>query len=208
MYRLHPTPNKSVILRWINRRRHRLIRRLAAIKPTDRVLEIGCESGLLLASLPQVAALVGGDISHTALLDARQRFTNHERSPALVQFDAEELLPFHTNGFDLIICSQVLEHTPEPERVIRQISAIADTNTRVVISVPLEGLRLKLKALLAQLNLLRMLLPGVTPDKCEWHLHSFSRKTLQELCQTAFTIEKVSTLFGDSIVALLRKVER
>jgi len=51
------------------------------------------------------------------------------------QADAHQL-PFKENQFETIFCSQVLEHTYDPEKVLKEISRVLKKEGRVIISVP------------------------------------------------------------------------
>ena len=73
MYLEHPTPYENGIAGAIQRARVRTVLKLARVVTTDAVLEIGCESGRLIASLPSVRRIVGVDISTAALDDAERR---------------------------------------------------------------------------------------------------------------------------------------
>ncbi len=56
--------------------------------------------------------------------------------------DALSALPFHQGEFDIIICSEMLEHVPDPVAVIASIANICTVGTRVVLTVPLEAPKL------------------------------------------------------------------
>ena len=94
MYRRYPTPHGNALLRLIQNARHRAVKDFAAIQSTDRVLEIGCEAGHLLAAMPTPGLLVGVDICDQALLDATARLKDTGSHALFLQTDAEEPLPF------------------------------------------------------------------------------------------------------------------
>ena len=104
MYLSHPTPYARGLAGRIERERVRTVLRLAGVRPGDAVLEVGCESGTLLAAVPPCRRLVGIDISARALADARVRFERASRSVELYQVDAERGLPFARGEFDVVIC--------------------------------------------------------------------------------------------------------
>ena len=74
MYAAHPTPYERGVARWIELARVRAVLELARIQPNDAVLEVGCESGRLLASCPPCRRLVGADISGRALARTSRAF--------------------------------------------------------------------------------------------------------------------------------------
>ncbi len=186
MYGAHPTPYASGIARWIELARVREVARLAAITAADAVLEVGCESGTLLASLPTARRLVGADISLRALGDARARFAALGRPVELYQVDAERGLPFERGEFDVIVCSEMLEHVRDPGAVAAHIRTICAADTRVVLSVPIEAPKVRAKRILDRLGLLRLLAPGVEPGQSEWHEHAFSPRMLDDLVRGSF----------------------
>lgn len=47
-----------------------------------------------------------------------------------------ESLPFPEGAFDTVFCSQVLEHVPEPEKVLREFHRILNPGGQLLLSVP------------------------------------------------------------------------
>ena len=87
---------------------------LPHIKPTDRILDMGCGPGSITVGFTRYAtqgSVVGVDISETVLDIARQ----HADSPstASVSFVAADVLvglPFANNEFDIVFASQLFPH--------------------------------------------------------------------------------------------------
>ena len=90
MYLQHPTPYDSGIAGAIQRARVRTVLKLARVVSTDAVLEIGCEAGRLIASLPSVRRIVGVDISSAALDDAERRLKTRLEPIELHYLDAQD----------------------------------------------------------------------------------------------------------------------
>ena len=147
MYQRHPTPYSGIAgsIEWA---RVSAILKMARIKVDDTVLEIGCEGGNLLYQCPDAERIVGVDISSRALQDAHHLFKSNKRSAEFFQLDAQVPLPFSEGEFSVIICSEVLEHVNKPENVLRNIYQIANTDTRIIISVPTEEIKLFIKKIL------------------------------------------------------------
>jgi SAM-dependent methyltransferase len=119
-------------------------RRLAAvyalaIPPAQRVLEIGCETGDLLASLKPSFG-VGVDFTHAALREARRRHP----SLRFVEADAHAL-PLSTAGgsgaagppleeFDFIVLSDLVNDLWDVQRVLEGLGPLVGPRTRVVLN--------------------------------------------------------------------------
>jgi SAM-dependent methyltransferase len=100
-----------------------------------RVLDFGCGNGVLTHRMHSQgfgAEIVGVDVSATALQFARLRFAR----PGL-RF---ETLSGHRGladlgAFDVVVASHVLEHLPDPDRALSEMTAIAEW---LLLEVPLE----------------------------------------------------------------------
>ncbi len=206
MYEKHPTPYYG-LAGYVERARLRAIHRLANIKPQDRVLELGCEAGNLLMSLPEHERTVGFDISARALNKARKTFNHAGRDALFVHGDAMEPLPFEKGEFSVIICSEMLEHVTKPRLALEQIHKIATPYTRVILTVPYEKPKLILKKLLTSTGLLRVILPGIEEGLSEWHLQEFSLAKLLGEIDGLFEPIVAKTLLGLHVIASVRKIQ-
>lgn len=103
-------------------------------RPTT-LLDAGCGEGHLsqafVSAWPSLD-IVGVDASEDAINHANTLF------PDAGEFFAADIfeLPFSDNSFDLVVCSQVLEHLEKPGEAVRELKRVASQN--VLISVPLE----------------------------------------------------------------------
>jgi 2-polyprenyl-3-methyl-5-hydroxy-6-metoxy-1,4-benzoquinol methylase len=97
------------------------------IPPEKNVLEIGCGTGDILASL-KVRSGVGIDISSGMIAIAKQKYPD-------LQFEATGLENFKSNiRFDYIILADVIEHVDNLSEMIKSLSLICDKNAKVIIS--------------------------------------------------------------------------
>lgn len=204
MYAAHPTPYTGGLSRRIELARVREVLKLAAVGTGDAVLEVGCEAGNLLAAVPVARRIVGADISLRALSAARDRLA--ARGVELFQVDAEYALPFARGDFEVIICSEMLEHTSDPAAVLGNIHALATPQTRIVLSVPIEGPKVRVKQILHRLGLLRLIAGSVEPHQSEWHVHAFSPGMLDALLTGSFQIIARRHVWAAHYVVLLRAV--
>lgn len=99
----------------------------AQIKPPDRVLEIGCDRGQVLASV-HAAERVGVDYSKAAIAAGQAKHPEL----TLICGEAREYLA-QSPSFDVLILSHVLEHVEEPAQLLADVK---DRFDRIYIEVP------------------------------------------------------------------------
>lgn len=113
-------------------------RLLGATLPA-RLLEVGCGRGWQSMELAQTGFQTWGvDISLDLLKDFRQRL---EVTPAIQKsclplVGSAFELPFPDHTFDVVFCTEVLEHLYEPERAVREIARVLAPTGKVFITVP------------------------------------------------------------------------
>ena len=93
---------------------------LASISPGERVLDIGCGTGIYtLAASQRGAWVIGLDASTEMVRAARKKLQSAGRPPRLVVASAESL-PFRAERFDLIIGVTSLCFVARPEDALSQ----------------------------------------------------------------------------------------
>jgi ubiquinone/menaquinone biosynthesis C-methylase UbiE len=92
------------------------------------VLDVGCGTGLLLRHMKEDA--IGLDINPWNVKKARE----HTRRQ-IIRADAE-LLPVRPAVFDLVVCTETLEHLPDPLRALEEMRRALKPNGKVIGSVP------------------------------------------------------------------------
>lgn len=113
------------------------------LKPSDRVLDLGCGEGrhVISAYLEADIQAVGVDLGFDDLKLTAEKFAgfsqpnNAAKSFGLSQANALHL-PFADNTFDVVICSEVLEHIPDYESALAEIQRILAPGGTFVASVP------------------------------------------------------------------------
>ncbi len=130
----------------------------AAIAPDARVLEVGCGTGQMTLFLATGDRLVvGADLTRASLVlaaDAARRFgVDRVR---FVEMDLRRP-PLRPGAFDVVVCSGVLHHTPDPEASFRAVARLARPGGFVVVGVYNAYARIphRLRRALARLTGLR-----------------------------------------------------
>jgi len=109
-----------------------------------RVLDVGCGSGRHTCEAFRIEAAfsVGLDRNPEDLSEAGRRLRLHERlgehgggSWALAAGDAFRL-PFRDAAFDLVICSEVLEHLEAPGEAVSELYRVLAEGRLLAVSVP------------------------------------------------------------------------
>src|SRR5262245_44591802 len=140
LFHQHPSP----VVRYIEGRRVRRILALLAAGSEDRIVEVGCGAGHLLAQVP-AGRTFGLDLSEELLGRTAARLG---REGAVVQGDAERL-PFRSSSWDRVYCSEMLEHVPNPAAAVAEIGRVLRSTGVAVLSVPNERLINAMKALVS-----------------------------------------------------------
>lgn len=104
------------------------------IPSSGRVLDVGCGMGRTLAEVKKCmngdSYLLGIDISNVALRKASEHYKDFE----FIQSDGGASIP--EGGFDLIICSQTLEHVDNPIEIIDDMKKSLNPGGTLFITVP------------------------------------------------------------------------
>jgi len=196
--RAHP------VVRWLERARLEALTQLAACKPGERVLEVGCGAGHVLERFPD-AVRTGIDLSPSMLARTRRRLGG---GVTLSRASADRL-PFPDAAFDVVVCTEVLEHTPDPGAVVAELVRVAGPAGRVVVSIPNEARIDQAKRVLRATPLLRRWLRTLAAEGNEWHLHPFDLAMLRRISAGAATIRTLAAIpnrvFPLRYVALLQQ---
>jgi SAM-dependent methyltransferase len=130
----------------------------------NKALDVGCRKGLqtewLQAKGYEVTPIdVACDIPNCQVVDANQS------------------LPFPENCFDLVWCSEVIEHLKDPSRTLDEFRRVTASGGQIILTTPNSyALPFRLFSLV-----------GLTPQKLQRpdHLHFFDMADIERLCPDA-----------------------
>ena len=171
---------------------------LALIEDTPKkVLDVGCASGWFLSNIAAKfprASYYGIDIYDKGIAYAKLLYPN-------IQFKVADAhaIPFPNETFDLIICTEVLEHVDDPKGALLEMRRVLTKNGKVIIELDSGTVLFSIVW-----YLWRKAYGRVWNDS---HLHSFTARKLEQVTTSSgFTIRQKRTFnFGMAIVFLLQK---
>lgn len=157
-------------IRLIERRRLAIIRDMIGDAAGLDLCEVGSGGGHVLAMFPQ-ARITAIDVSQVFLDTARRNLAGYD-----VRFVKGEVqrLGLEPASFDRIICTEVLEHTVDPDVILAEIARLLRPDGVAVITVPNDPLIMRLKGIVRHTPVGWLL-----RDKIEWggdvyHLHRWT----------------------------------
>ena len=115
---------------WSNRYYAMLVRKYGP--QSGRILELGCGLGHLLGWLVDKYDVYGADINRWALFQASQNVPQGN----FVLLPAENLHAFPENIFQVVIAKHVVEHLPNPEIAISEISRVLTPGGLLLLATP------------------------------------------------------------------------
>lgn len=134
----HEALRTNIFQRFWHSQRINTIKEVLPKNSVDNILDVGCHGGRLTIELKKKfpkAKIYGIDISNNAILFAKKKYKN-------ISFviDRAEKLSFQSSTFDLVTCFEVLEHVPQPNKVLEEIKRVLKKNGHVLILVPSENI--------------------------------------------------------------------
>jgi SAM-dependent methyltransferase len=115
-----------------------------AMKPGDRILDIGCGTGRHTCAAFRLknAVAIGVDINADDVFEAKHKLKEQKRLQdydggvgAMTVADMFKL-PFKNNCFDLVICSEVMEHINDHNNAVTEAVRVLKPSKTLVVSVP------------------------------------------------------------------------
>jgi len=105
-------------------------------KTGTKFLEVGCGTGgFSIFASKECAYVTGLDIGKKRINMANKLRKNFGKKVSFVVGDAQ-CLPFRDGSYDIIVCSETLEHVPDHKKAFHELIRVAKTLGYVIITVP------------------------------------------------------------------------
>jgi SAM-dependent methyltransferase len=120
----------------VDRKFERIAEALREHLPCGSFLDAGCGDGryfAVVAAAPPRERLVGCDISQRILETAGASAASVGLAPELVRANVESLA-FDDDSFDLVLCTQVLEHLLDPVAGVRELARVLAPGGTLLLS--------------------------------------------------------------------------
>ncbi|MES1206468.1 MAG: class I SAM-dependent methyltransferase [Pseudomonadota bacterium] len=173
-------------IRWIERARLKIIGEMVAENPGDRILEVGSGGGHVLRMFKR-SRLTAVDVSDVFLKIARENLSGYD--VRFIQGEVAQLgLP--AASFDRIICTEVLEHTTNPEEILAEIARLLTPTGRAVITVPNDLLIMDLKHIVRLTPVRWLFATKIDWGGNEFHIHKWRPAEFRSLLERFFVVEQ------------------
>ncbi len=142
---------------------------VASLERARRALDLGCGDGAL-SSAVRAEQLTLADVSALALARARARLPDAE----VVELKPDAPLPFDDGSFDLVICTETVEHIRDVQLFLSEVRRVLVPSGRLAVTTPAHR---------------RLIRP---PDPLSPHLRFLTKRSLRALLeQMGFTIDSL-----------------
>jgi SAM-dependent methyltransferase len=109
---------------------------LSAVRPGERVLDLGCGAGRFVAALREAGAEpIGVEIAQAAL----DRAARNASGADLRLVEPDGSLPLDHASVDVVWCSEVLEHVTDTAHVLLEVRRVLRPGGRLLVTVPFHG---------------------------------------------------------------------
>jgi 2-polyprenyl-3-methyl-5-hydroxy-6-metoxy-1,4-benzoquinol methylase len=161
--------------------------------PRCEILDVGCGSGMNSILLARKGHRMHGvDISEVAI----EQYNSHGFDGRVA--DIEAGLEYDDSSFDMVFCSEVIEHMTSPEALVLEIGRVLKPGGRLVLSTPNSAFWLY-----RALGLLGYTVGELQHPK---HFQFFSRRSLLKLLESGNL--RTKEIFGRNMYVILPDVSK
>ena len=125
---------------FFHRNRRNAVRKLVRRYGSEPILDAGCGTGLNLAGLPPGST--GLDLNPRNIALIRQRLPQQ-----VAVLGDLEAMPFEDASFSTVLCTEVIEHVPDPDQALREIRRVLHPGGVLIGSVPARSMIWRLRFL-------------------------------------------------------------
>jgi SAM-dependent methyltransferase len=133
---------------------------VGSLEPARHALDLGCGDGVVSAAVP-AEQLTLADVSPVALTRARERLPAAEA----VELEPDEPLPFADGAFDLVICTETIEHVHDLQLFPSEVRRVLAPGGRLAVTTPANRFLIR------------------APDPLSPHLRHLTKRSLRALLE-------------------------
>jgi|TARA_B110000483_G_scaffold20869_1_gene23460 2-polyprenyl-6-hydroxyphenyl methylase/3-demethylubiquinone-9 3-methyltransferase len=147
-------------LHQINPLRLNFIESIISLNNKD-ILDVGCGGGILSEGLSKAGArVVGIDMADKALNVAKLHLHESQLDITYEKSSAEDFSAKHAGQFDVVTCMEMLEHVPDPIRVVRACAELVKPGGWTIFSTISKTPKAFLFAIVGAEHILKLLPKG------------------------------------------------
>ena len=151
-----------------------LARWLESLDPAQHALDLGCGDGAVSTAV-RAERLTLADVSAVALGRARALLPDADA----VELEPDAPLPLADGSFDLVVCTETLEHVRDVQLLLSEVRRVLTPGGRLAVTTPSH------RALIA------------APDPLSPHLRFLTRRSLRGLLEgMGFEIDRLTRRRG------------
>ena len=140
---------------------------VGSLEPARHALDLGCGDGAVSAAI-RAERLTVADVSGVALARARERVPEAE----VVELEPDAPLPFADGAFDLVICTETIEHVHDLQLFLSEVRRVLEPGGRLAVTTPANRFLIR------------------PPDPLSPHLRHLTKRSLRALLgQMGFDVE-------------------
>lgn len=156
------------------------LRLITDICRNGKIADLGCGAGqqldLIKKKYPE-AECYGFDLSGFNISRARELNSKIK----WVRSDIEDIKGFG-GYFDVVICSEVIEHVQHPEKVIDKVTKITKRDGQIIFSIPNMDTVDEIKSMLKKIGVHKMFPKSFSSD--EWHVRDMNQVIFGKLIES------------------------